>query len=272
MNKFFRYYAFIVAISLCPLFTKANSMEQLFYDAVRLEATGDFKNAIVNYEKVALHKSSANLHGNLANLYYKTKDYGRSILNYRKAILLDKRNRGFRANLAFVSKTAQVDSTYQTSNGFFNGNSSNYWKGILAIFFWFVVLVISLLFFFRFHRKTIILAFTGWITGNILLSIFLYFSIRNEDLSERELVALQPLNDTENNSTNIINLRRFAATSSTANSSVKAGEILVVEKSQMGQISRHTSQNNLDWLLVSSYDKRKKGWVLKDEVGFIITN
>ena len=93
MTKHFRYFLCLVACSISPLFASANSKEQLFYDAVRLEATGDLENAIINYEKASLHQSSANLHANLANLYYKTNDYGRSILNFRKAILfLDKKN------------------------------------------------------------------------------------------------------------------------------------------------------------------------------------
>ena len=104
------------------------------------------------------------------------------------------------------------------------------------------------------------------------LSISLHFSIKSEDLSEREIIAIESFNNSDQNSTNIINLRRFAASSSSANSSVKAGEILVLEKSQKGEISGHTSQNNQEWLLVSTPDRRKKGWVLKEEVGWIITN
>ena len=272
MTKYFRYFIFLVACSISLLFANANSKEQLFYDAVRLEATGDFENAIINYEKAALHQSSANLHGNLANLYYKTNDYGRSILNFRKAIHLDKKNRDFQYNLEFVCKAAQVESSSQQKTGYFTVNSSNFWKGILAIFFWSGMLVITFLFFRGFHKKPFFLMFTGWIAGNITLSISLHFSIKNEDLSEREIIAIESFKNSDQNSTNIINLRRFAASSSSANSSVKAGEILVLEKSQKGEISGHTSQNNQEWLLVSTPDRRKKGWVLKEEVGWIITN
>ena len=99
--------------------------------------------------------------------------------------------------------------------------------------------------------------FTGWITGNIALSIFLHFSIKSEDLSEREIIAIESFSNGDQNSTNIINLRRFAASSSSANSSVKAGEILVLE-TKKGEISRHTSQNKKEWLLVSTPDRRKR--------------
>ena len=272
MTKYLRYFIFLLACSISLLFANANSKEQLFYDAVRLEAIGDFENAIINYEKASLHQSSANLHANLANLYYKTNDYGRSILNFRKAILLDKKNRDFRYNLEFVCKTAQVESSSLQKIGYFTRNSSNFWKAILAIFFWSGMLVLSFVFFRGFHRKTFFLMFTGWITGNIALSIFLHFSIKSEDLSEREIIAIESFSNSDQNSTNIINLRRFAASSSSANSSVKAGEILVLEKSKKGEISGHTSQNKKEWLLVSTPDRRKKGWVLKEEVGWIIAN
>ena len=272
MTKYLRYFIFLLACSISLLFANANSKEQLFYDAVRLEAIGDFENAIINYEKAALHQSSANLHGNLANLYYKTNDYGRSILNFKKAILLDKKNRDFQYNLEFVCKTAQVDSSSQQKTDYFTLNSSNFWKGILAIFFWSGMLVITFLFFRGFHKKPFFLMFTGWIAGNIALSIFLHFSIKSEDLSEREIIAIESFNNSDQNSTNIINLRRFAASSSSANSSVKAGEILLLEKSQKGEISGHISENNQEWLLVSTPDRRKKGWVLKEEVGWIIAN
>ena len=115
----------------------SSSKEQLFYDAVRSEASGDYETAIQNYKEALLQSSTANLHGNLANLYYKTNDYGRSVLHYKKALCLDQNNREFLSNLAYVSKIAQVDITNQLSPGFLNGFSNNFWKGFSAIFFWF---------------------------------------------------------------------------------------------------------------------------------------
>ena len=84
--------------------------------------------------------------------------------------------------------------------------------------------------------------FTGWITGNIALSIFLHFSIKSEDLSEREIIAIESFSNSDQNSTNIINLRRFAASSSSANSSVKAGEILVLENPKRRNQWAHLSK------------------------------
>ena len=89
----------------------ADSENQLFYDAVRAEAAKDFDSAIRLYEQSAKKSHSANLYGNLANLYFKKEMFGRSILNYRKALLLAPENRDFAANLSFVRETARIQSS-----------------------------------------------------------------------------------------------------------------------------------------------------------------
>ena len=45
--------------------------DRLFYDAVRTEAAGDLDQAINLYLEASTLSHSANLHGNLANLYFK---------------------------------------------------------------------------------------------------------------------------------------------------------------------------------------------------------
>ena len=106
-----------------------------FYDAVRFEAAGNIDQAIENYEKIFEQASSANLHGNLANLYYKKSDYGRSILHYRKALLLDGNNREFLSNLSFVCRTADLENTDPLKNNFVDGFSNNFWKGFWYFLF-----------------------------------------------------------------------------------------------------------------------------------------
>ena len=62
---------FFLTISIVNILSSENSQskEQLFYDAVRLESSGNIAEAIKKYEKALSEASSANLHGNLANLY-----------------------------------------------------------------------------------------------------------------------------------------------------------------------------------------------------------
>ena len=50
----------VIFIGSIHLSVIGNSKEQLFYDAVRLESTGDIVNAIQKYEKALSQASSAN--------------------------------------------------------------------------------------------------------------------------------------------------------------------------------------------------------------------
>ena len=61
-----RFVVSVIFIGSIHLSVIGNSKEQLFYDAVRLESTGDIVNAIQKYEKALSQASSANLHGNVA--------------------------------------------------------------------------------------------------------------------------------------------------------------------------------------------------------------
>ena len=98
----------------------AESENRLFYDGVRAEATGDLDSAINSYEDSAKIAHSANLHGNLANLYFKKEWLGKSVLNYRKALVLEPDNRDLYENLSFAMETARVESTgLDISSGYF---------------------------------------------------------------------------------------------------------------------------------------------------------
>ena len=104
-----------VATSPLPSFAEGKSAEDLFYvalmsfgEGVKAEAAGDFDKAINSYEKAASLAHSANLHGNLANLFFKIGDHGKAILHYRKALLLAPDNRELKANLARVREIAEI--------------------------------------------------------------------------------------------------------------------------------------------------------------------
>ena len=162
---------FLLIILIVNFRSSANvtSKEQLFYDAVRLESAGDIVNAIKNYENALSQASSANLHGNLANLYYLNGDYGRSILHYRKALLLEPNNRDFRYNLAYVNGIAKVAPLNIDSSIALIELSGDFWKSLLAIFFWSGLLIICFLYFRRFKNKLITITSACWILGNLLI-------------------------------------------------------------------------------------------------------
>ena len=65
------------------------------------------------------------------------------------------------------------------------------------------------------------------------------------------VVALNPTSLSETNSSEL-NLRKFAATTSSANSTVRLGETLIVDKGEKGELKSHQSQGTQKWLLVST--------------------
>ena len=265
---------FLLTISVVNILSSENShsKEQLFYDAVRLESSGNIAEAIKKYEKALSEASSANLHGNLANLYYLSDKYGKSILHYRKSLLLEPDNRDFQTNLDYVCKMAKVGNSNNEISQVLKGFPIDSWKGLLAIIFWSGLLIICFMFHRRFSSKSITVLSCCWITLNLLFTFLIYQSAKRLDIMERTVVALNPDNILENNSSTDIQLRKFAAKTSSANSSVRIGETLIVDKSVSGTLQTHQSQGAQNWLLVSTPDKRARGWVLEDEVGWLTRN
>ena len=265
---------FFLTISIVNILSSENShsKEQLFYDAVRLESSGNIAEAIKKYEKALSEASSANLHGNLANLYYLSDKYGKSILHYRKSLLLEPDNRDFQTNLDYVCKMAKVGNSNNEISQVLKGFPIDSWKGLLAIIFWSGLLIICFMFHRRFSTKSITALSCCWIALNLLFTYLIYQSAKRLDIMERTVVALNPDNISENNSSTDIQLRKFAAKTSSANSSVRFGETLIVDKSVSGTLQTHQSQGAQNWLLVSTPDKRARGWVLEDEVGWLTRN
>ena len=271
MNIFIQFLLTISVVNI--LFSESShSKEQLFYDAVRLESSGNIAEAIQKYEKALSEASSANLHGNLANLYYLNDKYGKSILHYRKALLLEPDNRDFQTNLDYVCKVAKVGDSHEEFSQALKGFPKDSWKGLLAIIFWSGLLIICFMFYRRFSTKSITALSCCWMALNLLLAFLIYKSSKRRDIMERTVVALYPSSVSENNSTTDIQLRKFAAKTSSANSSVRFGETLIVDKSGSGTLQTHQSEGTQNWLLVSTLDKRRRGWVLEGEVGWLTKN
>ena len=87
-----------------------DSKEQMFYDAVRTEASGDLQQALNIYSNISNHMHSAPLHANIANLYYKLSDYPLSVLHFRKALLLNPQNRDYTSSLSLALDKCGIPS------------------------------------------------------------------------------------------------------------------------------------------------------------------
>src|SRR5256885_731673 len=72
----------------------AQTSEQ-FAKANQEFASGDFKASIEDYESVVRAGQDApNLFYNLGNAYFRTKDFGHAILNYERALAIDRKRAG----------------------------------------------------------------------------------------------------------------------------------------------------------------------------------
>jgi tetratricopeptide (TPR) repeat protein len=94
---------------LC-LFVSAPAFAQADFAKANQEfAQGHFKEAIAGYETL-VHKGqwNANLFYDLGNAYFRTRDFGRAILNYERALALDNHHPESTANLQIARDEARA--------------------------------------------------------------------------------------------------------------------------------------------------------------------
>lgn len=246
----------------------AQEKDRFFYNAVRSEASGDLWAAIRSYEKALAHGHSANLHGNLANLYFKTENLGKSILHYRKALLLESANPEFIANLSFTRDIAGLNFQSETNQSFLP-ESNAFWIVFMTSVIWAGFFLLGWLYYRQSQIRKILWCFFAWLL--FVAASFLGFLKSNEKqgLLRREIIALSS-DDTDSNQTSSIRLRRFAAHTSSANTSVKEGESLHVTMNQDGSPKSHRNSKGDEWFLVQTLDKRKKGWIEAKNAGWVV--
>lgn len=134
---------------------------QLFDSANEAYAAGDFKEAVENYEQILANgETSAALHFNLANAYYRLDSVAPSIYHYEKALQLNPGYEDARNNLVFAKNMA-IDAIGEEPSGGFWGIfskstaafSASGW-GWVAIFCMLVFVVFFLVYYFS-QRTTI---------------------------------------------------------------------------------------------------------------------
>ena len=262
---------FLTLVIICSVFPKSlisSSKDKLFYDAVRAEATGDLLTAIDLYEEASKISKSSNLHGNLANLYFKTEKYGKAVLNYRRALLLEPSNRAFKENLNFALETAGVSLRKTDFSTYLGSSSIDLWIISLATSFWIGALALAFLYFQGWNRKRFIFPIFTWCLLLCFLLWGVYTSTENKRLLSKEVIVIET-NENENNATQNIPLRRFAGSGSSANTYVNPGESLWLNLSNHSFLQSHKSLSGQKWFLVQSLGDDKKGWIKSDAVSFL---
>lgn len=122
-------------------------------------AQGHFKEAIAGYEAL-VHEGqwNANLFYNLGNAYFRTRDFGRAILNYERALALDNHHPEATANLQIArdeSRALELQPTRQER--YLKFASINQYSIAAAVALWLGIFGIVALIFAR-RRSTALLS------------------------------------------------------------------------------------------------------------------
>ena len=152
-----------LAILLCFAFGMAGSAfagsDADFAKANQDFAQGRFKEAIAGYEAL-VHGGqwNANLFYNLGNAYFRTRDFGRAILNYERALALDNHHPEATANLLIARDEARALELPPTKlERYLQFASINQYTIAAAVALWLGIFGIVALFFAR-RRSTALLS------------------------------------------------------------------------------------------------------------------
>ncbi len=243
--------------------------DRLFYDAVRSEASGNLDQAINHYLEASKISHSANLYGNLANLFFKKKQFGQAILYFRKALLIEPRNNELSVNLEFAYEMANTPAVKKDfASSYFSEKTISFWCLFSALIFWFGLLFVIYIFFFKTHRTFLLCITVCWTS---VLGISLYatnLSLTQKTELNREIIAY--ISDKHEKGQQTVSLRRFAGETNSENTTILPGESLVISLGKNQINKSHRSSDGVNWFLVRSKDGKKKGWIREDEFGWII--
>ena len=114
-------------------------------------AQGNFKEAIVSYEAlVRADEWNANLFYDLGNAYFRTRDFGRAILNYERALALDQHHPEATANLQIACDESRALELQPTKlERYLQFTSINQYSIAAAVAFWLGIFGIVALIFAR---------------------------------------------------------------------------------------------------------------------------
>src|SRR5947208_2669689 len=139
---------------LCSAVSAASSFAQAdgdFTKANQEYAQGHFAEAISGYEAlVRTGQWSANLFYDLGNAYFRVGDFGHAILNYERALALERHHPEATANLQIARDEVHALELKQSSpDRYLQFASANEYSIAAAIAFWLAVFAIIMLIFAR---------------------------------------------------------------------------------------------------------------------------
>jgi tetratricopeptide (TPR) repeat protein len=151
-----------LAFFFCSAFAMASSAiaqsNAEFAKANQDYAQGHFKEAIAGYEALVRDSQwNANLFYDLGNAYFRTRDFGRAILNYERALALDQHHPEATANLQIARDEAHALELQSTRlEHYLQFASIKQYSIAAAVAFWLGIFGIVALIFARRRSATLI--------------------------------------------------------------------------------------------------------------------
>ena len=106
----------------------------MFADALALEKQGQHAQAAARYESmISQQQASRSVLFNLGNCYYESRNYGKSILAYERALLINPRAADVRKNLALTRKEAFSNEVIDLPKGPLHALSRSEWAACIVI-------------------------------------------------------------------------------------------------------------------------------------------
>jgi tetratricopeptide (TPR) repeat protein len=154
-----------------------------FAKANRDYAQGNFKDAISGYETlVRAGQWSATLFYDLGNAYFRTKDFGRAILNYERALALEPHHPEATANLQIARDEARaLEMQKNWRERYLQFASTNQYTITAAVAFWLGLFCVVGLIFARRRSAAIIVLFAF----SILVFVIAIFAIYELDYGSK---------------------------------------------------------------------------------------
>jgi tetratricopeptide (TPR) repeat protein len=138
-------------------------------------AQGHFKEAIAGYEAlISAGQWNPNLFYDLGNAYFRTKDFGRAILNYERALALDRHHPEAKANLQIARDEARaLELQPSRLERYLQLASANQYSVVAVVAFWLMIFAAAAMIFARRRSATLLVlsacclfvcAFAAWAT------------------------------------------------------------------------------------------------------------
>lgn len=154
--------------------------DEPFARANQKYAEGHFQEAIENYEAIVRSKEwSAPLFYNLGNAYYRVKDFGRALLNYERALMLEPNHPEAQANLRIVrDQTRALELRPGWPDRYLRFATANQFTITATITFWIGVFCIAALIFSR-RRSAGMIALPIFFLALSAVILFILYRIEN---------------------------------------------------------------------------------------------